>query len=336
MGRTATSFLLAVGIGLALIASATPASANKLDLALARFIECKTPAACEADLARYERFMAEYAFGVSPKIMSPASTLGYSGFYLGIEGQLTPVPGKTSDRRWYDGTAPANEAPSLMFNPGVHVRKGLPWSFEIGASLNYLAQSETIGLGAEIKWSLFEGYRHHFRGVLPDIAARGSVMRIGGQSDIDMTIVGVDGSISYKFGVGGMISLTPYAGFQYLWTLIRIEPLVYRVETDDGQGEPDWPAAENSFHRQDGGLYDTSGLSGPNLERMKLFLGLQFGYELLSIIIEGSWGLPHSWNTATTPPENGMYAEGIAFDQTQYKTEVDHQFTMSAGVGLNF
>lgn len=334
MGRTPTIFLLAASLGLASILAGTPASANKLDLALGRFIECYTPAACEADLARYERFMAEYAFGVSPKIMSPASTLGYSGFYLGVEGSLTPVPGKTADHRWYDGTAPANEAPSLMFFPGVHVRKGLPWSFELGASLNYLAQSETIGLGAEIKWSLFEGYRHGFRGVLPDLAARGSVMRIGGQGDIDMTIVGVDGSISYSFGVGGMISLTPYVGYQYLWTLIRIEPLVYRDE--EPGGHPDWPSEQNSFHPQEGGLYDTSGLSGPNLERMKLFLGLQFKYELLSIIVEGSWGLPHSWNTATTPPETGAYAPGILFDTTQYKTEVDHQFQFTGGVGMDF
>ena len=54
-----------------------------------------------------------------------------------------------------------------------------------------------------------------------------------------------------SFGVGGMISLTPFFGFQYLWTLIRIEPLVYRDE--EPGGHPDWPSAENSFHRQEGG-----------------------------------------------------------------------------------
>jgi len=333
MGRTATSFLLAAGLGLALILAAAPASANKLDLALARFIECHTPAACEANLAEYERFMAEYAFGIGPRTASPASTLGYSGFYLGLEGTITPVPGE-ADNRWGIGTAPAGEAPTVMFYPGVHVRKGLPWSFEIGASLNYLAQSETIGLGADIKWSLFEGYRHGFRGVLPDVAARGSVVRVGGQGDIDMTIVGVDGSISYSFGVGGMISLTPFVGFQYLWTLIRVEPLVYRDE--EPGGHPDWPSEENEFHPQEGGLYDMSGLSGPNLERMRLFLGLQLKYELLSIILEGGWGLSHSWNTATTPPDGGIYAPGIAFDTEQYKTEVDHQFQFTGGVGMDF
>jgi hypothetical protein len=157
-----------------------------------------------------------------------------------------------------------------------------------------------------------------------------------------MTIVGVDGSISYKFGVGGMISLTPYVGFQYLWTLIRIEPLVYRDE--EPGGHPDWPSEENSFHKQEGGMYDTSGLSGPNLQRMKLFLGLQFKYELLSIYLEGGWGLPQSWNTAVSPPEgadyNGDgyadYSDTVFFDASQYKTEVDHQFQFSGGVGMDF
>ncbi|MFO8071249.1 MAG: hypothetical protein R6V85_05170 [Polyangia bacterium] len=356
MRRLTTSLLLALGIGLAGITAAGTAAAHKLDLSLGRFVQCKTPLHCEPQIAMYERFLAEYAFGLSPKLMAPASTLGYSGFYLGVEGTLTPIPGggTTNDDRWFLGTTPYDESPGVMFVPAIHVRKGLPWSFELGGQINYLAQSEAVALGGDIKWSLFEGYRKGFRGAMPDVAARGSVVRLLGEGDIDMTIVGVDGSISYPFGIGGMISLTPYGGFQYLWTFARIEPLVYRDETPDDSGheacsgnDPDptecWAtefdpdgSQNDEFHSTYGPYYDISGLSGPNLERMRLFLGLQLKYEFFSIILEGGWGLATKWDTAIQEPTADSPQYYIDGYNEQRSTRVDHQFQFSGGVGMDF
>jgi hypothetical protein len=329
MDRSVTSFFLAICFGMAILVAATPSQANKLDLTIGRFINCEYPSQCSADIARYERFMAEYAFGLSPKLMAPASTLGYSGFYMALEGSLTPVPdsGDSNDRRWYDGVGPADESPGVMFFPSVHIRKGLPWSMELGGTINYLSQSELVGLGADVKWSIFEGYKHGFRGVLPDVAARGSVVRVLGQSDIDMTIIGVDASMSYPFGIGGMLSLTPYLGWQYLWTLIRTEPLTYREDV----------SADDSviYHPPVGTDWDTTGLSGPNLERMKLFLGFVLQYELLVITIEIDWGLATDWDTAV---ENNplAYQNGADQDPEQLHTEVDHQIQINGGVGMQF
>jgi hypothetical protein len=311
-------FLVLVTL-LAGLGSGTTANANKLDLALAGFIECNTTGdqigQCVPLVSQYEQFMAEYAFGIAPKILAPAETLGYSGFYMALEGTLTPRPrGDASANRWKRGTA-TTEWPDVMFNPGIHIRKGLPWSFEIGSTINYLAQSELVGLGGEIKWSLFEGYRKKLKGGLPDIAARGSVMRVLGESDVDMTIIGVDGSLSYAFGIGGMVSLTPYAGFQYLWTIIRVEPLIYRDDENSNPADP------NRFKPETNGLWNANGLSGPNLERMRLFGGFRFGYELLSITLEIDWGLPQEWE---------------ASDPEKTKTSVGHQIQLSSGIGLDF
>ncbi len=328
MDRSVTSFFLAICFGMAILVAATPSQANKLDLTIGRFIECEYPSQCRADIATYERFMAEYAFGLSPKLMAPASTLGYSGFYMGLEGSLTPTPngGDTDDRRWYDGVGPADESPGVMFVPSVHIRKGLPWSMELGGTINYLSESELVGLGADVKWSIFEGYRHGFRGVLPDVAARGSVVRVLGQSDIDMTIIGVDASISYPFGIGGMLSLTPYVGWQYLWTLIRTEPLTYRE---------DMPDDSVVYHPPVGTDWDATELSGPNLERMKLFLGFVLQYELLVITIEVDWGLATDWDTAVE--KNPLaYQDGAELDPEQLHTEVGHQIQINGGVGMQF
>lgn len=330
-----------------LCGSVSGAHANKWDLSLARFIKCEKPAACEPKIAAYERFMAEYTFGLSPKILSPAETLGYSGFYLGFESTITPVPvdargtgdydpDDDMDNRWINGTAQKWEYPGVMFVPGIHIRKGLPWSFEIGSSVNFLAGASLVALGGEVKWTLFEGYRHGFRGALPDLAARGSVVRIVGETDADITIIGVDGSISYTFGAGGMVSLTPYAGYQYLWSIIRVEPLIYR----DDIGHSDWKtendrngSSEDEFHARDGELWNTTGLSGPNLGRSKLFLGFRIQYEVLALTFEAGWGLAQKWNTAVIPDYKGG---SDAFDEDQATTEVGHQLQASFGIGLDF
>ena len=307
--------------------------AGTLDLAIARFVNCPTAGTCTPDLRNYERFMAEYAFGLSPRILTSAESLGHSGFYMGFEAAFTPTPasyGKQSSvQRWDDGTAYYGKYPNMMFLPGIRIRKGLPWSFELGGSLNYLTGSSLFALGGEIKWALFEGYRSGFGGALPDLAARGSVMRVLGQTDVDMTIIGVDGTMSYTFGIGGMVSLSPYAGYQHLFTIIRTEPLTHREDNDD-------PTLV-TYHPTDGQNWDMSTLSGPNLQRSRLFLGFRFGYELLSLGIEGSWGLAKAWDTtvdeeAITVPADGSWS----IDESQLKTDVGNQFQFSASAGLEF
>ena len=183
------------------------------------------------------------------------------------------------------------------------------------------------------------------------MAARGSVVRVLGEADIDMTIIGVDGAISYPFGLGGMISLTPFAGFQYIWTIVRVEPLVYRDREghdDCGPGsdpsecwatpvDPDG-SQPGEMHTNEGGFYDINKLSGPNLERMRLFLGFQLKYEMLSIMLEGAWGLASDWDTAVYPPNEAgatYYPDGDQ-DPDQAKAKVGHQFQISGGVGIDF
>ncbi|MCP4604819.1 MAG: hypothetical protein GY847_30580 [Proteobacteria bacterium] len=311
MRQTATRFALALIVATVCLGLGSEAEANKLDISLARFIDCNSDGTrCEPDLENYELFLAEYAFGLAPKLLAPAETLGYSGFYLGLEGSLTPRPGTSgSTTRWKLGTAPDGDYPDVMFMPAIHIRKGLPWSFEIGGTINYLAQSELVGIGGELKWSLFEGYRHTWRGALPDLAVRGTIVRVIGESDMDMTLVGVDGSLSYAFGIGGMISLTPYAGFQYIWTIVRVEPLIYRDSKDN-------------YHVSEDEKWNMNSLSGPNLGRAKLFGGFRFGYEMLAITLELGWGIKKDWEPVSDNDVNSV--------------EVGNQIQISGGAGIDF
>jgi hypothetical protein len=333
MRRTAAGFLFGFCLAAAIAAAPSESSANKLDLAIGRFISCTETGYCHANIADYERFLAEYFWALTPKLLAPADTLGYSGFYMGLESTATSFPDwnlPATQNPSYFATGPANDKPDAMFVPSIHVRKGLPWSFELGGSINYLAQSEVVGIGGEVKWSLFEGYLKGFRGGLPNLAARGSVVRIIGTTDLDVTIVGVDGSISRPFAIGGQITLTPYAGYQYVWTCIRTEPITYFDGAD--------------FQPMDAKWWDTTMLSGPNLGRQKLFLGVRLKYELLSIVVEGAWGLEQEWATAIVRPGDCANPAGCTLEEAgqrdaynaQRNTKVGHQFQFNSGIGLDF
>jgi hypothetical protein len=96
--------------------------------------------------------------------------------------------------------------------PSVHIRKGLPFSFEVGTRLTWINTSR-MGAGTlELKWSVNEGFA-----VLPDIGIKGSVTRLFNNRDFDLTVAGLDIGIGKRFAIGGMLTLTPYIGWNLLW-----------------------------------------------------------------------------------------------------------------------
>ena len=310
MRPTSIRAYIRAAVWLAALTIVSSVQAGKQDLTLANFANCDAEGDCTPLRADYETFLSEYAFGLTPKKMAPAETLGYSGFYIGLEGQMSVRPlGSAADDRWQLGTA-STEIQHVMFNPGIHIRKGLPFSFEVGSTVSYLTLSENVSLGGELKWALFEGYRTGWRAVLPDIAVRGSMVRIIGEDDADISIVGLDGSVSYAFAIGGAITLTPYAGYLFNWTIVHQEPLLYRKNGD--------------YHAEvveDGDTkWDTSNLGNPVLKRHNLFFGLRFGYELLAVTFELDWGLPRKWD----------------LDAGKGTAKVGNQIQINAGIGTEF
>jgi hypothetical protein len=52
--------------------------------------------------------------------------------------------------------------------PGIHVRKGFPFSFEAGTKINYITDSSMVVATVEAKWALNEGFIY-----FPDLGVRG-------------------------------------------------------------------------------------------------------------------------------------------------------------------
>ena len=109
--------------------------------------------------------------------------------------------------------------PSMLTTGQIHFRKGLPQSFEVGTTITYLFLSQMFSAGAEVKWSLIEGFYY-----VPDLCVRGAVNRTFATRDIDLTTAGFDGALSKTFGLFGTPQLTPYAGYSMgvVWASSRV------------------------------------------------------------------------------------------------------------------
>lgn len=157
-------------------------------------------------------------------MLEPARTLGYGGFYIGLEGAITGI---SSDAEyWHVGTeGDANAAAEgrnrfpagALYWQRLNIRKGLPFGFELGSSGGHLFGTGQWTLGFSLKWSLFEGFRTGVFGFIPDVAIRGSVQTMIGDNEYHLTVPTMDIVVSKPFVFGHVITLSPYVGFQEAW-----------------------------------------------------------------------------------------------------------------------
>jgi len=162
------------------------------------------------DGAAFGSFVRELGIAISPRMLEPAETLGQAGFAFGVGSTFTDI---LQDRSYWKLAMPteSDAPPEGLTTVNLQLRKGLPFSFQMGGALTYLVGSEMFALGADIKWALNEGFV-----LLPDIAIRGSVNALVGNRDLDMVTGGGDITVSHPFPIGGVVVLTPYVGWNRL------------------------------------------------------------------------------------------------------------------------
>ena len=237
-----------VGLVLSALAFASAASADPNDLALNRLSYYVQPgssagvlqggcgtagttfAQCFPDNQQFTNLVNELGGALAPPLLAPARTPGDNGIDLGYENTITGING--AGTYWHrgtegnpnggnDGTGTAQirtNVPNQLFVSHLHVRKGLPYGFELGLHANWLHDSSMVSLGLDIRWALFEGF-HSGVGYLPDFAVRGSVNTLVGNQQLYLTIVGIDAMISKPFAISGVVTITPYLGAQGLMIL---------------------------------------------------------------------------------------------------------------------
>ncbi len=216
---------------------------------------------------KFRLFANQLGVALSGFNFETPSSGGHTGFNVGLEYGAAKI-----NHAYWPRFSGGDSDYVLM--PALHVRKGLGFSFELGARVSYLQNSSMVAGTLELKWALNEGLRY-----APDFAVRGYVTRLFGASDFDLTTAGIDVGIGKRFGIAGVMTLTPYLG----WNLIFVHADSRMIETNPTRTEEE--AMQAPFSTLS--YYDKVELSENYSNRF--YGGLRFVFNVFEIALEFSY-----------------------------------------------
>ena len=185
MKRTLTALLL-------LSLCAAPAFAAKYDFTIpATFTEGK-----------FNDMVKDAGTVIAYRGIAPAEPQGLTGFDIGVEASFFKI-----DSTLWDEVV-EGDAPSYLPVPKVHVRKGLPFGIDLGASYAMVPSSNIKVVAGEIQYAILDGSV-----ALPALALRGHYSTLLGVDDLDLRTYGADAVVSK-----GFLMFTPYVGAGVLRT----------------------------------------------------------------------------------------------------------------------
>lgn len=289
-----------------------------------------------ADDDAYRRVMADFAGSMIPPVLTPAGTRGVRGIYLGFESWITGIDhGGEHWHRAVEGDGRDGDRDRSRFVDTVlawgrlNVRKGLPFGFELGTNLGYLANTTYFTLGAEIRWSLFEGFRDGV-GWIPDLAVRGAVQTLIGDGEFNVTVPSFDIILSEPFVVANTVELVPWIAAQFAFPFVDSELVDLTPETSafascdpdprtpDGSRPSPYCRGDGSELNQNVVFPSTGGAPGSmRSQRYRLGGGLQIRYEWFTFL--GSFMMD-----LVTPSEG----------DSEIPTDVQRQWSVGLGAGL--
>ncbi|MFO0674436.1 MAG: hypothetical protein U0235_33305 [Polyangiaceae bacterium] len=188
-----------------------------------------------------------------------------------------------------------NTSPPSIISVYLKVRKGLLFGFELVGALGTTASSSFRTVGADVRWSLLEGFRTGALGALPDLSVGGGVRTLTGTQKFHLTAVGVDVKISKPISPSAdSASLTPSLGYQRLIIFGDSTIQDFTPNTDAlrecGYGGPDPQtgtptcrnklanASDNNVDFNNYGTFDKV-----RIHRHRIMAGLHYRYEILYV-----------------------------------------------------
>lgn len=178
----------------------------------------------------YRTVVRQLGVAIANKPLLPAETLGINGFDVSLVNTWSFI-----DAYEKDGVAPWERVnqdgdPShVLWMPALQVRKGLPFSLEVGGTLGYLAFSRQTAFGAFGRWAVLEGYPS----LAPDLTVQVGYSGYIGNSELALGAMDAAVSIGYTipFGVLRGINqgaISPYTGVGMV--KMRAAPLLSDAE----------------------------------------------------------------------------------------------------------
>ena len=241
-----------------------------------------------------------------PGLGEAAGTMGQAGFEIGFSQTAAFL--KLDPTEWASvGTQASGAPPTLLSVSTLTLRKGLGGSLELGTYLSYLAGSQILGVGAELRFALIDGLDF-----APDVGLRAYGTRLLGTGELDLTSVGADALISKSWGVGGMVKLQPY--FQFGISMVHATTGV--VDFQPGAEDPKDPTADD-------GVFRTVKMFDNLYNRFALGLRMVAGAVVLGV--EGSVAF------GTNPVQSDKLTGNVA-----PPTQFTRQFGASLRLGVGF
>ena len=153
--------------------------------------------------AEFRDLSGDLGAAVSYKAVVPIEALGIAGFDIGFEVSATKL---AHDAAW--NAASSGGSPGTVYIPKVHLHKGLPAGFDVGAFYATATDTNIDSWGAELRYALIDG------GVIaPAVGLRGTYSKLSGVDQLDLNTKGLELGISKGFAF-----ITPYAGVGRVWT----------------------------------------------------------------------------------------------------------------------
>ena len=205
--------VLGLWLMLSLVSSGTAGATgtHRLDL---------TPGYSQAEL---QRLVRETGLVISRPATAPAEAIGVTT--LEASAELAVVHIHNSAPFWSRAITPAT-GPYLVLGR-LQIQKGLPLGLEIGAHYTRVDQSEIAAAGANLKWTIVRGTSRN-----PAMALHTDYTRLVGISDLDLSVLGLDLSVSQGIGF-----LTPYVGGGWVWSRGREDTRTVQLSIER-MGEP--------------------------------------------------------------------------------------------------
>jgi hypothetical protein len=195
-------------LALATLVSGVAAYADQYDLQITKLGRPNEAVTCSSDTcptgsSQFQSFARAFSASLTSANLMPPESLGHAGFNVNTELSVVSLPSSVQ-------IPTEGQQPGTMLVPSLHVRKGMPFSVELGARVGWVEKSRMVAATGEVKWAVNEGFPY-----LPDLGVRGHVTRLMGVKDFGLTSAGVDMGIGKQFPVGGMVTFTPYGGLDF-------------------------------------------------------------------------------------------------------------------------
>jgi len=148
--------------------------------------------------AAFKAFSEDLGSALSYKPVTPPAPLGITGFEIGLE--VTSTKMRNLD-------IATNSSMTNLVVPKLHIYKGLPLNFDVGAFYSAVPTTNIKFYGGELRYAILEGSV-----AMPAVGIRGALTKLTGVSQLALTTKSLDVSVSKGFAI-----FTPYAGIGRVW-----------------------------------------------------------------------------------------------------------------------